>query len=138
MNEIYLRWLSLKVKFVSDIKERCLIQNQSIGTLYWILFFSVWVERFSFFQFHWNVKSYFLTYFTHSHQNHAIELSALDYDDCRYESWWLLLITVLKSENIKSDIDNLSEMTNVKKKPRIYLTLSFIVSKISILAQIYR
>lgn len=47
-------------------------------------------------------------------------------------------LSVLKSENIKSDIDNLSEMTNVKKKRRIYLTLSFIVSKISILSQIYR
>lgn len=40
---------------------------------------------------------------TLSHQNQgtdAIELSALDSDDCRYESWWLLLILVLKSENI--------------------------------------
>lgn len=81
------------------------MQNQSIGTLYWILFFSVWVERFSFFQFHY--ISHTLT------KNHAIELSALDYDDCRYESWGLLLITVVKSENIESDKDDLSEMTNV-------------------------
>lgn len=55
---------------------------------------------------------------TLSHQNQgtdAIELSALDSDDCRYESWWLLLILVLKSENIKSDMDNLNKMRNVKK-----------------------
>lgn len=120
MNEIFLWWLGLKLKFVSVRFKRTL---PDVESKYWNSLLAIITLSLS-----WTILFYSIRMlspiFLHVHISHSltkiigtdvIELSALDSDDCRYESWWLLLITVLKHENIKSDMDNLNEMTNVKK-----------------------